>query len=34
MTYDRILTSNLMDYILLPELLRYSMLKIWIYIII
>ena len=28
MTYDRILTSNLMDYILLPELLRYSMLKI------
>ena len=28
MTYDRILTSNLMDYILLPELLKYSMFKI------
>ena len=27
-TYDRILTSNLMDYILLPELLRYSIFKI------
>ena len=27
MTYDRIMTSNLMDYILLPELLRYSMIR-------
>ena len=32
-TYDRILTSNLMDYILLPEILRYSIFKILIYII-
>lgn len=30
MTYDRILTSNLMDYVLLPELLRYCVgLKIY-----
>ena len=27
-TYDRILTSNLMDYIFLPKLLRYSIFKI------
>ena len=30
-TYDRILTSNLMDYIFLPELLRYVLFSIQVY---